>query len=154
MGWSRSRCLHRGETCVGSIEDLLPQEIRFLQKQYPVRIFCGAFSLQNMLGQASIPAAKPPRLCFESTYEKYPCGGYFSYVLSTGIEPILQAPQACVLSVERREQSAVFLQHSKHTAKTLKIPVLAVPETPQDALRGGVLQGCIQCLQRRRRVQG
>ncbi len=105
-----------------------------------------------MLSTFSIPDVRSPRPYSGSTHEKYPCGGYFSCVLPTGIEPILQAPQACVLSVERRERFAVFLQHSKHTAKTLKIPVRAVPETPQGALRGGVLQGCIQCLRRRRRA--
>ena len=35
------------------------------------------------------------------------------FVLSIGIEPILQVPQTCVLSIERREQLETPLSYSK-----------------------------------------
>lgn len=34
-------------------------------------------------------------------------------VHSTGIEPVLQAPQACVLSVERRVPHFILIRHRK-----------------------------------------
>ncbi len=68
----------------------------------------------------------------------------FSYVVPpAGIEPTLQAPQACVLSVERRGQKmpAAFFVYSQY----LKIPKTPAGDgrvIPQDVLRAGVRREC------------
>ncbi len=71
---------------------------RPLQDQYTLRIFSSRQELDKMLARPSIPARMPPRHARE---HKTLC---VRFVLSTGIEPVLAAPQAAVLSVERRER--------------------------------------------------
>ena len=51
--------------------------------------------------------SKISQTCFDSSRklsQSFLREHYASLVLSRGIEPLLQAPQACVLSVERRER--------------------------------------------------
>ena len=89
---------------------------------------------------------------------------FVSFVLPVGIEPTLQAPQACVLSVERREQYYLLLANSlkrelksKTTTaylKILKTPVGGAPETLRGALRATVLRASTPLPQRHRQVRG
>ncbi len=67
----------------------------------PIGFFVRRILLQKILNRASIPTRKRPH-AFSRAQKEEPFR-VLLFVLSVGIEPTLQAPQACVLSIERRE---------------------------------------------------
>ncbi len=79
--------------------------------RYTNSIPCGHFvspppgGSQNGLARSSIPDACLPETCSECTEKSDLCRSFLNPVPSAGIEPTLQAPQACVLSIERRGQA-------------------------------------------------
>ena len=84
--------------------------------------------------------------------KKHPLG-VFSYVLSAGIEPTLPAPQASVLSVERRERCARNPSTKEIYLKILKTPVLYARAALRGVLQVVVLRADTQYLQWRRQEQ-
>lgn len=86
--------------------------------------------------------------------KKLPKGSFFISVLPAGIEPTLQAPQACVLSVERREQISLLSDKKKHTVKILKVPVGGARLILQGVLLAAAPQGNIRYPQQHLQAPG